>query len=224
MREDRAEMSVDIHGGQRVLRAGAELGKARGAAILIHGRGATAGSILGLAEALARPDFHYLAPQAAGNTWYPYPFMEPRGANEPHLSSALLRMLRLVEELGAAGMPAERVAIIGFSQGACLASDFAVRHPRRYGGIGVLSGGLIGSTIDPEDYVGSLAGTPVFVGCSDVDGHIPVERVKLTSAILGGLGASVTERIYPGMGHSVNEDEIAHLQAMLDGVRRSGPA
>jgi predicted esterase len=213
-------MSGDIHGDQPVLQAGADAAEARGAVILLHGRGATASSILGLAEALDRPDFFYLAPQAAGNAWYPYRFMVPRAQNEPHLSSALRRVGDLVDQLASVDIPAERVMIVGFSQGACLAADFAARNPRRYGGIGVLSGGLIGDVINPADYPGTLADTPVFVGCSDIDGHVPVERVKLTSMVLGGMGAALTERIYPGMGHSVNENEIEALQGMLDGITK----
>lgn len=213
-------MSEDIHGAARVLQAGAEPIEARGAVILLHGRGATAAGILGLAGALERPDFFYLAPQAAGNTWYPFRFMVKRAENEPHLSSALGLIGRLVDQLASVDIPAERVVIAGFSQGACLASDFAARNPRRYGGIGVLSGGLIGETIEASDYPGSLADTPVFVGCSDIDGHIPLERVKQTSAVLGGMGAALTERIYPGMAHTVNDNEIEALQAMLDGIAR----
>jgi predicted esterase len=213
-------MSADIHGDQPVLQAGADPAEARGAVILLHGRGATASSILGLAEGLDRPDFFFLAPQAAGNAWYPYRFMVPRAQNEPHLSSALRRVGELVDQLASVDIPAERVVIVGFSQGACLAADFAARNPRRFGGIGVLSGGLIGDVINPADYPGSLADTPVFVGCSDIDGHIPLERVKLTSMVLGGMGAALTERIYPGMGHSVNENEIEALQGMLDGIAK----
>ena len=211
-------MSGDIHGDQPVLQAGADPSEARGAVILVHGRGATASSILGLAEALDRPDFFYLAPQAAGNSWYPNRFMVPRKQNEPHLSSALRRIGDLVDQLASVDLPAERVMIVGFSQGACLAADFVARNPRRYGGVGVLSGGLIGEVINPADYSGSLADTPVFVGCSDIDGHIPVERVKLTSMVLGSLGAALTERIYPGMGHSVNDNEIEALQGIMDGI------
>jgi predicted esterase len=211
-------MSEDIHGEQPVLQAGADPSEAKGAVILVHGRGATASSILGLAEAIDRPDFFYLAPQAAGNTWYPYRFMVPRQQNEPHLSSALTRVGGLVDQLASVDIPAERVVIVGFSQGACLAADFIARNPKRYGGVGVLSGGLIGDVVSPADFPGSLADTPVFVGCSDVDAHIPLERVKLTSMILGGMGAALTERIYPGMGHTVNDNEIEALQAMLDGI------
>lgn len=211
-------MTEDIHAAARVLQAGADPLEAKGAVILIHGRGATADSIPGLAGALERPDFFYLAPQAAGNTWYPNRFMVPRAQNEPNLSSALALVGRLVDQLASVDIPPEKIAIVGFSQGACLAADFAARNARRYGGIGVLSGGLIGDAINPADYPGSLSDTPVFVGCSDIDGHIPLERVKLTSKVLGGMGAALTERIYPGMGHSVNDNEIEALQEMLDGI------
>lgn len=201
-----------------VLTAGAPLAEASGAVVLIHGRGATAESILSLAQPLDRPAFAYLAPQAAGYQWYPQGFMAPIEANEPYLTSALETVAEVLRHLEEAGVPLERVVLAGFSQGACLASEYVARNARRYGGLAALSGGLIGPAGTPRDYPGSLGGTPAFLGCSDRDPHIPLERVQETTRVLSGLGARVTERIYPGMGHTVNEDEIDAVRAILDEV------
>ena len=183
--------------------------------IMLHGRGGSAADMLALADILARPDLAYVAPQAAGHSWYPYPFTAPIERNEPWLSSALRVIDNLLERLGDAGFGSERVVLLGFSQGACLALEYAARHARRYAGVIGLSGGLIGPEGTPRDYPGSLAGTPVFLGCSDVDPHIPLARVRDTTAVLRRLGAVVTERIYPGMGHLINEDEIRFVQSLL---------
>lgn len=207
----------DPHANQPLETAGAPLAQARAAAVLIHGRGADAPSILRLAEALDVPELAWLAPQAANNTWYPLRFIAPFADNEPYLSSALSRIGALVEQIRAAGIPDERIALIGFSQGACLATEYAARNARRWGVIGGLSGGLIGPPGTVFEYPGSLDGTPVLLGCSDVDPHIPVERVHETCNALQTLGAAVDERIYPGMGHSVNDEEIAWLR---DSLRR----
>jgi predicted esterase len=185
---------------------------------MVHGRGATAESILMLAGELDRPGFAYLAPQAAGDSWYPYSFLAPIASNEPWLSSALRAVgdaLAMIEE---AGIPAERTILLGFSQGACLALEFAARHARRYGGLVGLSGGLIGPDGTPRNYAGSFEGTPVFLGCSDVDPHIPKERVLLTEEVLRRMGAEVTARLYANMGHTVNRDEIAFVRGMMEGV------
>jgi predicted esterase len=203
------------HDAENVVTGGAPLASAKAALILIHGRGATAESIMPLADAFERFDIAYLAPQATANTWYPYPFTAPLHANEPWLSSALSVIGALVERLAAEGFPPERVALSGFSQGACLATEFAARNARRYGCIIGLSGGLIGPPGTPRAYPGSLDATPVFLGCSDVDAHIPLARVQETTAVLSALGAEVDERIYPGMGHTVNDDEIAAASALL---------
>jgi phospholipase/carboxylesterase len=210
---------ADPHADAPVLTAGAEPKAAKAAMILLHGRGATARDIIGLAGAIGRPDVAYAAPQASGNTWYPHRFLVPRAENQPHLDSAHAVLARLLAMLAGQGLPAEKVILAGFSQGACLASDHAVRNPRRYGGVVAFSGGLIGDRIELADFTGSLAGTPAFVGCSDVDGHIPAERVRKTAEVLGALGADVTLRLYPGMGHTINQDEIVAAQAMVDGVR-----
>jgi predicted esterase len=186
--------------------------------ILVHGRGATADDILSLAHELHHPDFAYLAPQAAGYTWYPYSFLAPIADNEPGISSGILRLEELVAEVSAAGIPAERTVIGGFSQGACLALEFVARHARRYGGVLGFSGGLIGPEGTPRAYEGSLDGTPVFLGCSDVDPHIPRQRVEDTAAVLAALGGAVTVRLYPNMGHTVNEDELAHGRRIVVAV------
>jgi phospholipase/carboxylesterase len=199
----------------RVLAAGSPLGQATAAMILVHGRGATAEDILSLGRELRRPDLAYLAPQATGLTWYPYSFMAPMERNEPSLSSGLALIGHLVDRLGEEGIPPERTVLLGFSQGACLTLEYAARNARRFGGVAGLSGGLIGPPGTPRGYSGSLDGTPVFLGCSDRDPHIPLERVKETTEVLTRIGAQVTERIYPAMGHTVTEDELEHVRSLL---------
>ncbi len=196
-------------------RAGRPLAEAGAAMILVHGRGATAGSILTLADYLPHPTMAYLAPQAAGQTWYPYSFLAPLSENEPYLSSALARLGELLAEATAAGIPPERIVWAGFSQGACLAAEFVARHAQRYGGLVLFSGGLIGPPGTPRAYAGGLAGTPVFLGCSDQDAHIPLTRVEETAETLARLGAVVDKRIYPRMGHTINDDEIAAAAALV---------
>ena len=203
------------HQDQPVLTAGKPLDKARAAMVMIHGRGATAESMLSLADELAHPDFAYLAPQAAGDTWYPNRFLAPIASNEPYLSSALAMINEVLERLSEAGIPPEQAILLGFSQGACLALEFAARHARRYGGVAGLSGGLIGPDETPRDYPGSLADTPVFLGCSDVDFHIPKERVLHSADVFRGLGGEVTARLYPNMGHTVNQDELDAVRTMM---------
>jgi len=212
------DQGSDPHRGQPVLQAGAGLAAARAAMIMVHGRGADAADILSLSEVFQRDDIIYLAPQAAGQAWYPYRFVEPVGRNEPYLSSALRVIAGLLAWLGERNMPVEKVLLLGFSQGACLALEFAARNPQRYGGVIGFSGGLIGANVSPEGYTGSLNGTPVLLGCSDVDPHIPLARVRETTKVMRRLGAAVTERIYPGLGHTINEDEIAHARAILESV------
>lgn len=203
------------HGGGPVRAAGRPLPEAGGALILLHGRGATAESILELAGLLPQPTFAYLAPQAANYTWYPYSFLMPMERNEPWLSSALRRVGEVVADVEAAGVPAARIVLGGFSQGACLAAEYVARHARRYAGLLAFSGGLIGPPGTPRDYAGSLNGTPVFLGCSDVDPHIPLARVEETAGVLARLGAVVDKRIYPRLGHTINADEIAAAAALL---------
>lgn len=199
-------------------RAGAPPARAKGFVLLIHGRGATAESILPLGEAVAMPDLCYLAPQAEGYTWYPQSFMAPTAANEPYLSRALARVAAIIDDCLAAGATPEKLSVIGFSQGACLTAETALRNPRPYGFIGVLSGGAIGPPGTARDYAGSLAGARVFLGCSDHDPHIPLARVTETTAVFTRMGADVTERIYPGSSHGVNDDELAHVRAGLCGI------
>jgi predicted esterase len=206
----------DPHRGQPVLRAGADLSQAKAAMIMLHGRGADAADIIGLSEVIGRPEVIYLAPEAAGHTWYPTSFLAPVERNEPGRTSALGVIAGLIGRLGAAKLAPEQIALLGFSQGACLSLEFAARNPRRYGAVFGLSGGLIGETIDPDDYPGSLEGTPAFIGCSDIDPHIPLERVRESAAILRRLGAEVSEKIYPGMGHTIVEDEIIEVRRILD--------
>lgn len=202
----------------RVLAAGTPLGQATAAMILVHGRGASAEDILGLGRELGRPDLAYLAPQAEGYSWYPYSFLAPIERNEPGLSNGLALLGHLVERLGSEGIPPERTVLLGFSQGACLTLEYAARNARRFAGVAGLSGGLIGPPGTPRDYPGTFGGTPVFLGCSDRDPHIPLERVKETTEVLTRMGAQVTERIYPAMGHTVNEDEMEQVRSLLAGL------
>ena len=209
------------HGGQPVQTAGRPLEESDAAMIMVHGRGASPANILELVPALDRPAFTYLAPAAAGQTWYPYSFLTDMAKNEPGLSSGLYVLDQLVTDLEARGVPRDRILLLGFSQGACLSAEYAVRHPGRYGGVMVFSGGLIGPPGTNWDAAGSFAGTPVFLGCSDVDPHIPKQRVDESAAVFERLGASVTRRLYPGMGHLVNDNEIAFAQSVMDQVLRS---
>lgn len=203
------------HAGQPVLTAGESPETARAAMLMMHGRGATAEDILGLAGELNQPGFFYLAPQAANDEWYPNRFTAPLESNEPYLSSALATLGTLLAQLASAGIGPEQTIILGFSQGACLALEFVARHARRYGGMAGLSGGLIGPAGTPRDYAGSMAGTPVFLGCSDVDMHIPRERVHETTEVFRRLGGDVTEHLYRGMGHTINLDEIEFVRQMM---------
>jgi predicted esterase len=182
---------------------------------MLHGRGATAESILTLVPALGLADFAYLAPQAGGNSWWPQSFLAPIPQNEPGISSAMQAVEDVLARVEAEGVPADRTVLLGFSQGACLAAEFAARNARRYGGVASLSGGLIGPNGTPREYAGSLEGTPVFLGCSDVDSHIPAERVRESAEVLERLGGEVTMRLYPGMGHTIIEDELEMVRTMM---------
>ncbi len=203
------------HSGQLIRTAGEPLNRARAAMLMVHGRGATAEDILSLADQFAQPGFSYLAPQAVGNTWYPNRFLESLESNQPWLTSALLLLGDVLGQIIHAGISSEHIMLLGFSQGACLTLEFAARNARRYGGLVGYSGALIGPEDTPRDYPGSLAGTPVFLGCSDVDPHIPKERVDQSSDVLRHLGGVVTERLYPNMEHTVNQDEIDFVRGMM---------
>jgi predicted esterase len=205
----------DPHGSQPVAYRGRPLAEATAAALLVHGRGATAESILTLVDELDLPSIAYLAPQAASGSWYPHSFLAPIESNEPRLSSALGRLATVVAEIEAAGIPAERIALLGFSQGACLTLELAVRHPRRYGAIVAFTGGTIGPAGTPREGSGSFAGTPAFLGSSDPDPHVPVWRFRETAELLTEMGASVTASLYPGMPHTVNRDEIDAARRLL---------
>ncbi len=205
----------DPHRGQPVRVAGEPAASARGAMLMVHGRGASAEDILSLAGQLDLPGLACFAPQAADHTWYPTRFLAPYADNEPWLSSALALIGDVLGRIGAAGIPPERTVLLGFSQGACLALEFAARNARRYACVVGFSGALIGPDDASRDYAGSLAGTPVFLGCSDVDPHVPKERVDGTAEALRRLGGEVTERIYPNMEHIVNRDEIDFVRGLL---------
>lgn len=211
-------MNNDPHLNQPIARAGVPLDRAQGALILLHGRGATAESILELAEFMPHAALACLAPQAADYAWYPYSFLMPLTQNEPYLTSALATVGRVVAEAEAAGIPAGRILLGGFSQGACLAAEYAARNARRFGGLLIFSGGLIGPDDAPRDYRGSLAGTPVLIGSSDADPYIPVGRVRQTAEILGRLGGAVDLRLYPRMGHTINQDEMEAAAALIAGA------
>jgi predicted esterase len=214
--------SENVHQQQPVLSIGEELQTAKAALILMHGRGANAEDMLGLAEMLLLPGLACLAPQAAGSAWYPYPFTRPVEDNEPYLGYALEVIGGLVARAEAAGIPRERIALLGFSQGACLALEYAARHPARFGGVFGLSGGLIGAEDGPRTTTGSLQGTPVLVASSDPDPYIPVARVRSAAETLRALGGVVDLQIYPGLGHTVNQDELERITCVLRDLLPTG--
>lgn len=207
--------SQPMHQKQPVYSTGPDLSDAPAVLIMLHGRGATAQSILALAQEIAPEGMTCLAPQAAHRTWYPQSFLAPIEQNEPFLSSALQAVDSVVQTAQEAGIPRQHIALLGFSQGACLACEYVARHPQRYGGVIGLSGGLIGPEDEPVDHDGDLDGTPVLLGCSDQDPHIPLERVQDTSEVFQNMNASVDTRIYPGMGHTTNDDELRAARELL---------
>ena len=209
---------MGLHEHEPVLTAGEDLRDARAAAILIHGRGASPASILSLAPRLERSGLAFLAPQAAGGTWYPRRFLDPVESNEPWLSAALGAVGNVVGMVEEAGVPAESILLLGFSQGACLTLEFVARNARRYGGVAGLSGGLIGPDGFARPTNGSLEGTPVFLGCADPDPHIPAERVWGAADELRRLGGEVTVRLYPGGEHAVNNEEIEAVAGLLGAI------
>ena len=209
---------MDPHAEPRVVEAGVMLGQGPAAVIMVHGRNAGPANILDLVPRLARPTLTYLAPAAANRTWYPHSFMAEIASNEPGLSSGLGVLESLVARILAAGIPRSRIVLLGFSQGACLTAEFAVRHASRFGGVVVFSGGVVGPPGTRWDSAARFDGTPVFLGCSDRDSHVPESRVTESAELFSRMGADVTKRIYPGMGHLVNDDEIAYAQGLLDAV------
>jgi phospholipase/carboxylesterase len=215
------EDAFDGHGGRSPKWAGAPRRVADAAVVALHGRGSTAEGILRLADGFHEHGVAYVAPQARRNSWYPHSFLAPVERNEPALSSAIRAVDAAVAEVTEGGIPHERIVLLGFSQGACLAAEYVARNPRRYGGLVVLSGGLVGPEGTTFDHEGDLRGTPVFLGCSDVDPHVPVERVHESRALFERLGGDVTERIYEGLAHTVNDDEVAFVRDLLGDVAES---
>jgi phospholipase/carboxylesterase len=215
--------SADPHADQPILTGGATPEEAQAAAVLVHGRGATARGMLDFAAEFERPGLRLVAPQARRGTWYPERFLAPLEANEPSLSSALAHVDRAFETAAEAGVPPERTLVVGFSQGACLASEYVARNARRYGGLAVLSGGLVGPDGTPRDYEGSLDGTPAFLGVSDDDPHVPLARFEETRDVLERLGASVTAEVYEGRGHGVFPEELEAVRRLVDGVVGESP-
>ena len=208
----------DPHAGQPVLSHGPPIEQADAVLLMLHGRGADAQSILSLYAELDLPSVAAVAPQAFNSTWYPHSFLAPLQANQPFLDSALRRIDGLVVQLIEQGVPSDRIALLGFSQGACLTSEYVARHPRPYGAVIVFTGGLIGPQGTPRNYAGSLAQTSVFLGSSDPDPHVPYERVVETADVFQRLGAVVDLRRYPGMPHTINEEELAAARALLQRI------
>jgi len=208
---------MPIAHGQRIVEAGSPLRAARAAMVLLHGRGATAEDIMTIGSEVQMDGWAYLAPQAADNTWYPNPFTSPLEANEPYLTAALDTVTRVVER-AETHVPAHRIVLLGFSQGACLALEWSARHARRYGAVIGLSGGLIGPQDTPRDYPGGFNATPIFLGCSDIDPHIPMQRVVESGEVLKRLGADVVVRFYPGMGHLVTIEELSAIRQVMAAV------
>ncbi len=212
------------HSNDTILTSGPPPEKAAATILLIHGRGASAASILELYPLLDAENFAAIAPQAAGNTWYPNSFLAPLQTNQPYLDSALGRIDALITGLISRGIPSQRIALLGFSQGACLTSEYVARHSRRYGAVMALTGGLIGPSGTPRNYPGSLAGTPVFLGSGDPDPHVPFERVEETRTVLEKMGANVELRRYPGIPHTIIDDELDACRKLLRQIIASGPA
>ncbi|WP_435184859.1 alpha/beta hydrolase [Halobellus sp. EA9] len=208
----------DPHADQPIRTAGVAPEEADAAVVLVHGRGARADGMLQFAQEFAREGVHYVAPQAQRGTWYPNRFVAPIEQNQPHLDSALAHVGRAVDEARSGGLPPEKVVLVGFSQGACLVSDFVARDPERYGGLVLLSGGLIGEEGTDFDYAGDVDGMPFFLGVSDDDPHIPMSRAEATVEVFERLGADVRFDRYHGRGHGIFEEEIEYLGDLLSEV------
>lgn len=207
--------AIGPHAGQRIEARGRPLGEGAAVMIMVHGRNAAPENILELVPSLDQPDFTYVAPAAHGNTWYPYTFLAPIERNEPGITSGISVIHDVIDRATAHGISLSRIVLLGFSQGACLAATAAVRRPARYGGIVVYSGGLIGPPGSTWEVEGQFDGTPVFLGCGDPDAHVPADRVRESGAVFERMGASVTERIYPGMGHTVSSDELEWTRGLM---------
>lgn len=213
-----AKASAHVHGAEPVLRCGPEPSEAAAGLVMLHGRGGSAADIAALTRFLPTANIALRVPQARANTWYPCGFMAPMADNEPSLSSAILRVNEVVNELVDSGLPRDRVVLLGFSQGACLVTEFAARNAGRYGALVSFTGGLIGPPGTPRRYGGSLAGTPVFLGSADPDPHVPWQRVEETATVMSEMGAVVDARRYPGMGHTVNAEELKAAGRLLSAL------
>jgi len=208
-------MSNDPHRDGLVQSFGASLKEAAGVVILLHGRGGSADDILSLAQEFYLPGLAYLAPQASGNSWYPYSFLAPTTQNEPWLSSALHKVQTTVQIATDAGIAPERIVIGGFSQGACLATEFVATHPQRYAGLLAFTGGLIGAPDADLTHEGNLAGTPVFFGSGDPDPHVPWQRVQQSAKVLAEMDATVTLRRYAGRPHTITAEELDFARQLI---------
>ena len=202
---------------RNIITAGEDLTAARRALILVHGRGGTADDILSLADHLPVSGYALVAPQATRNSWYPNSFLSPPAENQPWLDSALNVLAALVMDVQAAGIERDKIYFAGFSQGACLTLEFAARNAGRYGGVAAFTGGLIGDRIYPENYKGKFSGTPFFIGTGDRDPHVPLSRVRETAELLRGMGAEVTEKVYPGRPHTIVADELMQAGKLIFG-------
>jgi phospholipase/carboxylesterase len=213
-----ATANIDPHAKLPVHHTGAPLAEAKGAVVLLHGRGGSAEDILSLShsQALYRPELAYIAPQAAGHTWYPNSFLAPREANEPYLTSAISKISSIVNDIEAAGIPRDRIVIAGFSQGACLSTEFVASHPARYGGLIAFTGGLIGPPDADLHHAGSLEGTPALFLSGDPDQHVPWTRVQASATELERMGAQVTARRYPGRPHTISAEELDHARRLIE--------
>lgn len=223
-------MTADPHGGARILSAGAPPARARLAMIMLHGRGGAPEDMAGLAEHIGLPDIAIRAPQAAGNSWWPGSFLAPLAANEPELSSALGVVETIARDLAKDGFGPDRTVVLGFSQGACLALEYAARAGTPFACVAGLSGGLVGTGdgggapqpalynhIDKVfDYSGAMNDTPVLLGCHKQDPHIPLARVRTTETLFRNLGAKVTTQIHPGAGHGIVAQDISALRSILN--------
>jgi phospholipase/carboxylesterase len=209
---------------KNIISAGRELNKDSKVLIMLHGRGANAEDILSLSTYLDVTEFSLLAPQATNNTWYPYSFLVPPAQNEPWLSSALNLLKEVLEDLLKLGIPSENIYFLGFSQGACLTLEFVARHANKYGGVVAFTGGLIGDKIYNDNYKGDFENTPFFIGTSNPDPHVPVERVYATTNILKDMNAAVTEKVYHNMGHTINQDEMDNANRIVFGSIKNSVA